>query len=171
MTITGTNFTNFQDVTTINVQFGSTLSPSFTVTSRTTISAVVPPESTSLIVPVTVTTQAGSGSGGPYTYISAANAPTKFHGRLYRKNDLHFEKHWRLTTSWEAPAFTTVSKYKIYRDKKVRIQIPGTKTHFNKFVTTSKDLHKRYSISSVNIDGIESKKTKLKIVDRLVRIK
>ena len=175
VTITGTNFTNFQDVTTINVQFGSTLSPSFTVTSRTTISAVVPPESTSLIVPVTITTQAGSGSGGPYTYIEiplTANAPRDFHGRLYRREDLHFSKHWRLFTRWRAPLNTQVAKYKIYRDGKARYTLKSTKRTFKKFVTTSKkDIHKRYRISAVNTSGIESKKTKLKIVDRLVRIK
>ena len=47
VTITGTNFTNFQDVTTLSVTFGIAPS-SFMVTSRSTISAVVPPESATL---------------------------------------------------------------------------------------------------------------------------
>lgn len=165
--ITGTNFTNFQEVTTTSITFGLA-SASYTVTSRASLSITVPPEAAALgkaLVPVTVTTQAGSATS-TYTY-SGPNPPRHFHGRLYRKDHLHFNKHFRLFTRWKAPLDTAVQSYKIYRDGKARYTIPGRKKKFKKFITsTKKDLHKRYRISAVDVSGAESKKVKLKIVKK-----
>lgn len=154
--ITGGNFTG-----TTSVLFG-TQSASFVVLSDTQIQAIVPAASGATTVSITVTTGAGSGTGASYSYV-IVNAPRKFHGTLFRKHHFSHDKYL-LKARWKAPHQTTVSFYRVYEDGKDKYAFKPHTHKFKKKVRTSHHLHHRYKITSVDQNGIESEKKKLKIV-------
>ena len=163
VTITGTNFCGVT-----SVKFGANNAETFMVTSGTTIKAIVPPGAPGT-VDVTVTTGAGTSPITPndhYTYLAIPMAPKEFHGRLIRKYDLEHDKNFAMHTWWNRnKSLPTVAFYKIYEDNRL-IQVISVKKkpRFRKHVHTKHHLHKRYQITAVSTDGIESAPTKLKII-------
>jgi hypothetical protein len=164
VTITGTNFQNVNEV-----DFGPNHSTTVIVLSSTQITALAPAGMGT--VDVIVTTAAGSSTptaADQYTYLYIPpNKTRKFHGKLYRKYHLGQDKNFLLKTSWKAPNGAPAPvAYVIYEDGQAKYSFPATgPLKFEKYVRSSKNLHKRYSITSVSSSGAESVKKKLKIVN------
>jgi hypothetical protein len=163
VTITGTDFLEGS-----SVMFGSTPAVSVIVNSLTTITAVAPHGTGT--VNVTVTVQGMTSpitAADQYTYQSQ---PARFRGKVQRREHKLFIK-----ATWKKSTTNTIARYEIFarhkRIKKISAhKKPQAIIHLHPHSVPhhiSKKyrhyLHKKYKIRSIDISGIPSSFTQLKI--------
>jgi len=159
VTITGTNFVG---VTAVN--FGSTSSSSFTVNSPTSITAISPGGLGT--VDITVIAFGGTSSitsHDQYTYQSQPPLPpSKFRGTVKKKK--HFHKHkYHLKAKWIASSSPNVEFYRIYKRSKIVDTVHANSKFAFKVHLLWKSSTKKFKITAVNSNNIESSPRKLKI--------
>lgn len=163
VTVTGTNFI----IGNTQVFFGNTLATQVTVVSDTLLLVVAPPGAGT--TDVRVATSFGISpitSADQYTYIPVPPIhplpPSCFKGCV-RKNKCSSASEYILKATWHPSPSPRVVFYRIYKGKRLVEQVPNEPPLI--FITS---LHSKYSarkffISAVNSDGLESKRVKIKI--------
>ncbi len=162
VTITGTTF-----VGVIAVNFGSVIAPNFTVVSPTEIIAIAPAGS-----PGTVDIQVEAAGGfspitdaDRYQYTSQPSVPRPpRHFRGTNKKRHHSHKHkYVLRSNWEVSPSTDTSAYRLYKRNKIVATIPSNSKRFFKTHLIWKHSWKKFSITAVTENNVESVHKKLKI--------